>query len=197
MNKIYKTLLLIFFIIPSMHKFAYADTEQKGNKRVEEFIYLTTNKVVKVITEQIPEGEKYNKLEKLFFSVMDIDWISRFVVTKYYNDMNNEQKLLYNKYYKRYLSHFYIKRFTEYNNQDVKIVAIRKVRDDEYIVVTNIIQRSNSFVVAYKVKENGGHFKIRDIIAENISLIVSQRSEFNSIIAKNGINKLIQMLKNK
>ena len=119
MNKIYRSIILIFFIILSMHEVACANSEveRKRNKRVEEFISLTTNKVVKVITERIPEGEKYNKLEKLFFNVMDVDWISRFVVTKYYKNMNNEQKLLYNKYYKRYLCNFYVKRFTEYNEE--------------------------------------------------------------------------------
>ena len=38
------------------------------------------------------------------------------------------------------------------------------------------------------------NFLIRDIIAEDISLILGQRADFSSIISKEGIEALIQKL---
>ena len=51
--------------------------------------------------------------------------------------------------------------------------------------------------VDYKVKFYKNGFKIRDVIAENISMLTTQRSEFSAILANNDVDYLIGQLESK
>ena len=48
--------------------------------------------------------------------------------------------------------------------------------------------------VQFKVKERNGKLVILDFIAEGISLIETQRSEFNSAISQKGVEKFLSDL---
>ena len=70
---------------------------------------------------------------------------------------------------------------------------------NEYLVKTEIKSENNkSFRIDYKIrKESDGSYKIFDIIAEGISMITTQRSEFGSILSRNNISFLIEKLEAK
>ena len=47
-------------------------------------------------------AEKYRRLDKLFVEYIDLDYISKFVVGKYWRQMNAEQQKRYQGIFKRY-----------------------------------------------------------------------------------------------
>ena len=86
--------------------------------------------------------------------------------------------------------------FKKYNGQKVLIKNINPVGNDQYVVTTEI-QSDNSNVpykVEYRVKRTDGQYKVRDIIAEGVSMINTQRSDFGGIVAERGISALNQDL---
>ena len=65
------------------------------------------------------------------------------------------------------------------------------------IIILQILNKkytSKYISIAYRIKMMNNNFLIRDIIAEDISLILGQRADFSSIISKEGIEALIQKL---
>ncbi len=52
-------------------------------------------------------------------------------------------------------------------------------------------------IVDYRVRGSNGCFKIFDVIIEDVSMITTQRSEFNSVIGNKGIDYLITQLASK
>ncbi|MGV2432156.1 MAG UNVERIFIED_CONTAM: ABC transporter substrate-binding protein [Rickettsiaceae bacterium] len=64
------------------------------------------------------------------------------------------------------------------------------------MVKTHIVKNAGDPIrVDYLVYDNAGNYKVRDIITEGISLVNSQRSEYNDVIENHGIEYLISELK--
>ncbi|MBI1954276.1 MAG: ABC transporter substrate-binding protein, partial [Proteobacteria bacterium] len=88
----------------------------------------------------------------------------------------------------------------EYNGQKFDITGVKEMGRGQYTVSTQVLlsDGSGKVMVSYRCMiYSGSIIKIRDIISENISLITTQRSEFNSIMGASGIAGLVKLLKNR
>jgi phospholipid transport system substrate-binding protein len=72
---------------------------------------------------------------------------------------------------------------------------VRKI--DGGSVVQTRIQPPNGepIGVDFRVQESNGELKIVDVLVANVSLIVTKRSEFDSVIQREGVDGLMKRLK--
>jgi phospholipid transport system substrate-binding protein len=91
----------------------------------------------------------------------------------------------------------YIPKFKNYTNQKFEIKRILDQSEDEYLVETQIVNENQKPIrVDYKVRKiSDDNYRVFDVIAEGISLITTQRSEFGSILSRDGVDALIGKLK--
>lgn len=174
---------------------SYADKDE-----VNTFFQKTTKLVISIIQDNdLKENQKADKLKELFEQSVDIKWMARFAIAKYWNRMTDKQKNDYLDTYHGYVIALYVPKFREYNNNSVTINSIKAMERNQYMVSTQIISANNkSYDVGYRCKQyDDSTIKIIDIQGENISLINSQRSEFSSIIEKDGVDYLISIIKSK
>ena len=54
-----------------------------------------------------------------------------------------------------------------------------------------------SVVMDYRLRPKGKGFKVVDIVIDSVSLLTTQRSEFNSEVSKRGLDFLIKALEKK
>lgn len=158
------------------------------------------DKVLEVMNDAtLGNSKKLAQLEALFVDVVDVDWVGRFVLGRHWRTADEAQRKEYLDAYRDFLIKHYTSRFAEYSGETFTIEQTEKRRDSEYRVRMNI-QRPRGqepVVVDYMLRENGSSFKVFDIIVEGVSLISTQRSEFGSVVERNGLPKLTEMLKNK
>jgi phospholipid transport system substrate-binding protein len=146
-------------------------------------------------TKDMTEKQKAEKLEGVFRDSVDTSWMGRFVMGKYYRQMDAAQKKSYNDLYADFLIYSYIPRFKTYTNEGLDIVNIRKEGSDEYFVQTKIVRANEpDIMVDYRLKTFSGKYKIIDIIGEGISLITTQRSDFSGLISRKGLEEFIEKL---
>ena len=86
-------------------------------------------------------------------------------------------------------------KFKNYKGDRFKVKEVIKQKRF-YLVKTDFITKETdpSISIDFRVKYYKGKLSVLDIIAEGISLIETQRSEFNSAISQNGINKFLDDL---
>jgi len=164
------------------------------------FTQVMANDVLVIIKSQASYNEKEKRLQALFVKLVDIDWMAKFAVAKFWRTMSPANQNEYLKVYKNYLLKLYVPRFRDYNDQDLAISGIKSLGNSQFLISTDIIASDGvtKVNIQYRCKDEGGrNFKIRDIVAENISLITTQRSEFSSIIEQGKIDDLITILRNK
>ena len=90
----------------------------------------------------------------------------------------------------------YIDAFTDYliktiyklaksNSSSSIVLKDVDIKDDIYIIKSEISYKKSSANLYWKVIKTGSSFKIIDVIVENTSYFVTKKSEFNKILRKN------------
>jgi phospholipid transport system substrate-binding protein len=64
-------------------------------------------------------------------------------------------------------------------------------------VQTKIITSSKEIPIFYRVILKDDSWKVYDVVVENVSLVQNYRSQFNSILAKNTPEQLLEILRKK
>lgn len=164
------------------------------------FVVKTADDALKIVenTKLSPE-EKQQELNKIFEDVVDIEWVGRFAMGQYWREATDEQKQEYLELYKKFLIQSYVPNFRSYTNQRLDILSSLRDSEGEYTVQTEFNEPNKpSIRVDYKIRQNSeGTYEIFDIVAEGVSMITTQRSDFGSILSRKGIKHLIKLLKNK
>ncbi len=191
-KKIFISLSLIIMFLP----LSIAEEKQELIK----FVNNTAKQVILVIESTNTNSQKEQKLRDIFCNSVDITWMAKFALGKYYKKINQTQLEEYLVAYKNFMISTYVSKFSEYNGVNFDIESVKYISNSQYIVNTKILNKkytSKYINIAYRIKMTNNHFLIRDIVAEDISLILGQRSDFNSIISKESIASLIQRLREK
>lgn len=176
---------------------AWSAPASAGEKEAKAYVLSVSDRVLDIISSsKFSQSEKQKKLISLFEQTVDTKWIGRFVLGRYYNTATPTQKKAYDDVYRDFLIRSYVPRFKEYKGQKFDLTETRKDGKDEYLVKTTISSENESPIrVDYRVRETGGAFRVVDIISEGVSLINTQRSEFGSVVSREGMDYLIDQLK--
>lgn len=168
-----------------------------GEKEATSYVNNVSNKVLDIMAnDKMSQNEKQKKLITLFEQTVDTKWIGRFVLGRYYNTATPAQKKAYDDTYREFLIRSYVPRFKEYKGQKFELTETRKEGKSEYLVKTLITSESDAPIrVDYRLRDVGETYKISDIISEGVSLINTQRSEFGSVVSREGMDYLIEKLK--
>jgi len=169
-------------------------------EKAKDFIQGIGDKVIGIVaTGNLSDAEKEKQLNRLFVETVDINWIAKFVVGRYWREASTEQQDQYIKFYNDFLIRSYVSKFRQYTDQKMVINKFTTEEEGKYTVETTIVDKEGkSYNVSYKAKKaEDGSFKIYDIVAEGVSMITTQRSEFASILSREGMDALIKKLQQK
>lgn len=143
----------------------------------------------------ISDTEKMQKLTNLFNASVDIKWISRFVLGRYWKQLSVDKKVEYMGLFERFLINQYIPKFKQYNHTRHVISKVATEGNEEYSVFATIATPNMPVInIEYKIHKSSDKYKIYDVVAEGISLLNTERAEFSSIIAREGIDSFMILL---
>jgi phospholipid transport system substrate-binding protein len=95
----------------------------------------------------------------------------------------------------------YTQRFGDYKGQKFEVKSARPVGNDDVLVSSFIVPTdgSDNIQVDWRVRNRGGSIKIVDVLVAGVSMSVTQRSDFSSVIQRGGgkLDVLIDYLKQK
>lgn len=143
------------------------------------------------------QKQKEAEFKKLLSSSFDMSTIGRFALGTYWNGASQAQRTEYQKLFEAMIVRVYSARFNEYNGQDLVVGDVREDGKD-MVVTSHIVPASGPKVrVDWRVRNRGQGYKIVDVIIEGVSMAMTQRSDFSSVIQRGGgdIQVLIDHLK--
>ena len=133
---------------------------------------------------------KYAKLDDMFLNDIDLDYVGKFVVGKYWRQMSKEQQARYIPLFKRYSLSLY-KGFPLNFDFDIDFKVTNVKTEKNYTDINTLItldgepqntQNQNSFLVSFRVHKVDGKLKIIDLKLAESSLILSYRGRFYEMI---------------
>ncbi len=143
-----------------------------------------------VLSAKSPPEVIKAKFNDLLISGFDIEQISKFTLGRYGRTATQSQQDEYRKLFADYIVGIYANRFKSYSGEQLAVNSIRADGDD-YLVGTSIASPGNPTPVSvdWKLgKGPDGLLRVRDVIIENVSMSITQRSEFASILQNAGGN---------
>ncbi len=164
-----------------------------------DFVRNIVGSTMSLIKSDLDADEKEQKLTKVFLDNVDTKWMARFALGRYWRSTDSTQRNHYHQLYKKFLVMSYVPRFREYTDQNIELRNTRSEGRNEFLVETKIISSTTAqpIRVNYKVRYQNDSYKVFDVIAEGVSLIGVQRSDFGSIVGRNGVEGLISALERK
>lgn len=196
-----KLLITLFSALIFMTSAARADIDAS---KAENFIKnVTTQGIEELINTNVSEAEKKARFTKLFNEDLDLDYIGKFVLGRYWRTATPKQRSEFIDVYRKLNIQTWSERFNEFKGKHFEFLGTEKAKsknNDQVYVNTQVpMQEGEPASVKWRVKDTGGKMQIVDIIIENVSLAITAQKEYTSYIQKspNGIDGLIKDLKAK
>jgi len=164
---------------------------------IREFVQILGDQIIDVAKDKsLSDFQRKQKIINLIDKSTDSKWIARFVLGKNHKTANEEQKKQFTSMYREFMINTYGPKFNSYDGKKFTVNSVEK-QSNFYLVKSEFVPKNSDVVIFFdfRVKENEGNFSIVDFIAEGVSLIETQRSEFNSSINEEGMDKFLENLK--
>ena len=189
------TLILTFFCLLTFN--ANALDASKAENFVKK---VTSEGIEEIVNSDVSQEEKDARFKKLFDSYLDMDYIGKFVLGRYYKTATEKQKKDFIDAYRTFNIKTWAKRFDEFKGKNFDFNGTSPSNSEGQIFVNTSVKMNEGAPakVVWRVKD-GAKLKIVDIIIENVSLAVTARNEYTAYIkqAPNGLDDLIKDLKQK
>lgn len=196
-----KILAFLFFAFLTMSSNARADIDAS---KAEDFIKSVTSQgIEELINSDVSDAERKARFTKLFNEDLDLDFIGKFVLGRYWRTATPKQRSEFIDVYRKLNIQAWSERFNEFKGRHFEFLGTEKAKskdNDQVYVNTQVpMPEGAPASVKWRVKETNGKMRIVDIIIENVSLAITAQKEYTSYIQKspNGIDGLISDLKAK
>jgi phospholipid transport system substrate-binding protein len=161
-------------------------------------VQADVNQVLDVLRDKSLNAEsKKDKLRTIYAQMFDEVELSKRTLGANWRKLNPAQQQQFVLLYREVLEKAYIDKILSYTNE--KIVLSREIMFSDKLaeVDTNIITSSREIPIHYRVILKDGTWKVYDVVIENVSLVLNYRSQFDSILATNTPEKMLEILRKK
>ncbi len=163
--------------------------DQNAEQGAQNFIGGMTDRALGFLANSdLSHEQRKKEFRSLLNSSFDMDTIARFTIGRYWREASPAQQKEYLKLFKEMIVEVYSRRFEEYNGQGVEVVGSSSKSETDVIVNSKIVQNGGGPDVKldWRVRYKNGQYKIVDVIVEGVSMAVTQRSDFSSVIQRGG-----------
>lgn len=161
------------------------DVRQQG---AQEFIGAMAGDAIGFLSdEDLSDKDKEKAFAKLLRRNFDIPKIARFALGQYYRGASKTQIKDYNNLFEDMIIETYSARFNEYSGQEIEVKNARPEGKKDIMVRSAIVSSEGPDVdVDWRVRYSSGRYRVIDVIVEGVSMALTQRSEFASVIQRGG-----------
>ena len=195
---------LFFAAAFAVAAFAMTDTavakSATDGMRPDSFIRTLADEALSVLGKK--NGSTLAEREAKFRSVLRDDFamdrIGRFAAGRYWRKMSRDQRSDYQKLFTEWVLKSYAIRFGGYAGENLRIVkTVRAGKKDSLVrsVIESAKAGKQPIRVDWRVRRFKDTYKIIDILVEGVSMLVTQKAEFASVIKREGIQGLISALR--
>ena len=165
----------------------------------ENFVTSFADTAISILSnDTISDSERTSSFTELVMSSIDLNLISKFVLSKAWKNASDEQKENYLIAFKDYFVSSYANKLDQYTGEKVDVIGSQEA--GKYVIVESNIVREGTDTLKINLKwrllNKNNQIKIIDLNIEGISLVIAQREEFQSFLANNDydLDKLIEKI---
>ena len=165
----------------------------------ENFVTSFADSAISILSDDsLSDVERTSSFTELVMSSIDLNLISKFVLSKAWKNASDEQKEEYLIAFKDYFINSYANKLDQYAGEKIDVIGSQEA--GKYVIVeSNIIREGTDTLkinLKWRLLNKDNQIKIIDLNIEGISLVIAQREEFQSFLANNDydLDKLIEKI---
>ncbi len=173
---------------------AAVTTARAADEGAEAFINRLGQKTIAILKDQDSDKkQKISNLKDLLNRSTDEQYVARVIMGQHWRQATEAQRGEYLRLFDALVLQTMAERITSYAGQTFTISGSRKVDDQDTVVNSTIAQPSNgpSYAVDWRVRKTNTRHQLIDIVAEGVSLVITQRSEVNDFVNRSGVDGLL------
>jgi phospholipid transport system substrate-binding protein len=137
----------------------------------------------------LTQKQRKREFKTLLEDSFDLKTIGRFAIGSNWRKASPQQRKEYQNLFKKMIVSVYSKRFEEYRDQKLDVRSSRPEGTKDIMVTSYIVSNDDPDVrVDWRVRYKKGRYQVIDVIVEGVSMSITQRSDFSSIIQRGGGN---------
>lgn len=150
---------------------------------------------------QQTQAQKSESFRRLLEENYDMETIGKFTLGRYWKSATPSQQAEFQKLFRNYVVAMYSQRFSDYKGQKFEVASSRADGATDTIVISKVLPTDGGqeVQVDWRVRQVGGRYRVVDVIVAGVSMSMTQRSDFASVIQQGGgnVDALIASLKQK
>lgn len=185
---------------------AQAQTDASGNEAAAtaspqgKFIQDLGDKAIAILADKSLTDEQRNQqFRQMLRDSFDLMTIGRFALGRNWRAATPEQQKEYMGLFEELVVRTYSDRFALYTGEGFRVRNVRPEGEKDFIVNSDITHPDGSppTTVDWRLRQKSGKLGIIDVVVEGVSMSVTQRQEYASVIERNGgnIDALLDMMR--
>ncbi len=153
------------------------------------FLASLTDRAIEQLTDpSLPVMERERRFRGLFRANFDIPAIGRFVLGRYWRKARPEVRKDFLSAFEEIMAQGFTSRFAGYADTKFEVVSVQALnRTGQFKVRSRIAPTENEvYLVGWLVEHKNGRFRVLDVVAEGVSMAITLRSEYASVIRRSG-----------
>lgn len=151
------------------------------------FIEDIGREAISSLTErELSEQERQARFRKIFRRAFDIRTIARFSLGRYWRIASKTEREEYVGLFEDFIVQAYAHRFKDYDGESFKVGEVHQINDKDTLVLSQLGRPGGPPIQVHWRVRASGELKIVDVVVEGISMGITQRAEFASVIRNRG-----------
>lgn len=188
------------FLIAMLLAFAAPHRLEAGT-RPEEVVETLVQHIVELLeSDELAREDAADRLAHTISEDVDLDRLGRLTLGRHWRSADEAQQAEYLELFRQLMLTKFISHLGVYSGRELEsgadlftIEGSRSIGERD-VIVDSVVRPPDRPPVraAWRLRgDEGGDWVIIDLIVENVSLLISQRSEFASVIERAGIDGLL------
>ena len=162
----------------------------------EQFVGELIDKAIKFLELPVEErAQREAGFRALLNQNFDMPTIVRLVLGRHWRTATPRQKSRFARVFKTHLLQVYTSQLGLYQGETIEIEKSAPLSKKDTVIYTLILRDGEiPLRVDWRVRETNHGLKVIDVVAEGVSMLTTKRSEFTSVVAREGVDALIGRL---
>lgn len=192
-----RSFLCILFFVAALNYSGSPVKASTSPQGAAQFIQWLGDQAISTLgSTSSPLAQREAMVRQLMRQGFDLEFIGRFVLGRHWRTVSADQQAQYLDLFSSYILQTYSSHLGGYTGETLAITSAKPAGSKDAIVQTRIERPSGPPIDAdWRVRAQGNQYLIIDISVEGVSMAITQRSEFASVIKNHGFEGLLAALR--
>src|SRR3954447_7235310 len=168
-----------------------------GAPDAERFVSALGERTLVALRGSADPQQRVRDLAGLLDQAVDVELVGRLVLGRHWQAASAAQRQEYERLFRDYFRDGLARRFSAYTGSERFTLTGSREAGDDTLVGTRVTLAGQSVPVdvEWRVRREGDRFVVIEVVAAGISMLVTNRSQFDALVAKGGVDGLLAQLR--